>query len=144
VRGLCVHLTGNHSDALDAMQDTQIAVWRNLDRFQGRAPFTAWVLAIARNAARDVVRRRAAARESSLDWHADTDDGRPPFADALGDVLDLRAALDTLPSGHREALLLWAGGLTYEQVAAVLRVPVNTVKTWIFRARQRLRAQLAG
>lgn len=144
VHGLCVHLTGSHSDALDAMQETQIAVWRNLDRFEHRAPFRAWVLVIARNAARDVVRRQAAARELALDERADLAGHRPPFADAVHAVLDLRAALARLAPAHREALLLWAGGLTYEQVAAAQDVPVNTVKTWIFRARQRLRGELAG
>jgi RNA polymerase sigma factor (sigma-70 family) len=144
VHGLCVHLTGSRTDALDAMQETQIAVWRNLHRFEGRAPFRSWVLAITRNAARDVVRRRAAAPELFLGEQAEPAGHRPLFADAVDAVLDLRAALATLATGHREALLLWAGGLTYEEVAAVLSVPVGTVKTWIFRARQRLRGELAG
>ncbi|GIE30554.1 putative RNA polymerase sigma E protein [Actinoplanes italicus] len=144
VYGLCVHLTGGHNDALDAMQETQIAVWRNLHRFEQRAPFRSWVLAIARNAARDVVRRRAATPQPLLDDRVEPAFPQPLFADAVDAVLDLRAALAALAPAHREALLLWAGGLTYEQVAVVLEVPVGTVKTWIFRARQRLRGELAG
>ncbi|BCB76937.1 sigma-70 family RNA polymerase sigma factor [Phytohabitans flavus] len=144
VFGVCLHLTGNRSDALDAVQETQLAVWRHLDRFQRRAPFPAWVLAIARNAARDVVRHRSAAGHTGLDGIEERGDGRPPFADAVAELVDLRAALAVLPDQHREALLLWAGGMTYEHVAAVQQVPLNTVKTWIYRARQQLRARLAG
>ena len=140
--GVCVHLTRNRADALDALQDTQLAAWRHLDRFEGRAPFSAWVNAIARNAALAVVRRRAGARETALDAVGDVAEDRPLFADTVGDLIDLRAALATLPDRHREALLLWAGGLSYDQVAGVLGTPINTVKVWIHRARQGVRQQL--
>ncbi|WP_238005342.1 RNA polymerase sigma factor [Dactylosporangium sp. AC04546] len=141
--GVCLHLTGNRTDALDALQETQIAAWRHLARFEGRATFAGWVLAIARNAARDLLRRRGTARELGLDAAGERPDDQPLFADVVSDVLGLRAALATLPINHREALLLWAGGLTYEEVAAVEQVPVNTIKVWIYRARQRLRRELA-
>jgi RNA polymerase sigma-70 factor (ECF subfamily) len=140
--GVCVHLTRNRADALDALQDTQLAAWRYLDRFEGRAPFSAWVNAIARNAALAVVRRQAAARPVSLDAVGDLADDQPLFSDVVTDLIDLRSALDTLAPKHREALLLWAGGLTYEQVAGTLGAPVNTVKVWIHRARQGVRARL--
>ncbi|WP_432994674.1 RNA polymerase sigma factor [Dactylosporangium sp. CA-233914] len=141
--GVCLHLTGERSDALDALQETQIAAWRHLSRFTGRGPFAAWVLAIARNAARDVLRRRANARELGLEAAGpDPADGAPLFAEVVTDVLGVRAALRALPVNHREALLLWAGGLTYDEVAATIQAPVNTVKVWIHRARQRLRREL--
>ncbi len=140
--GTCLYLTGNRTDALDALQETQIAAWRHLARFEGRASFAGWVLAIARNASRDLLRRRGAARETDLDGIGEPADDRPLFADVVSDVLGLRAAIATLPVNHREALLLWAGGLTYDEVAAVQQAPVNTVKVWIFRARQRLRREL--
>ncbi|GAA2335590.1 RNA polymerase sigma factor [Dactylosporangium salmoneum] len=142
--GLCLHLTGERGDALDALQETQLAAWRHLSRYAGRGTFAAWVLAIARNAARDVLRRRAGARETGLDAAGpERADAGPLFADVVSDVLGVRAALATLPVNHREALLLWAGGLTYEEVATAVRAPVNTVKVWIFRGRQRLRRELA-
>ncbi|GAA4249133.1 RNA polymerase sigma factor [Dactylosporangium darangshiense] len=142
--GVCLHLTGDRTDALDALQETQIAAWRHLSRFTGRGSFAAWVLAIARNAARDVVRRRAGARELGLEAAGDGPaDSAPLFAEVVSDVLGVRAALAALPVNHREALLLWAGGLTYDEVAAAVQAPVNTVKVWIFRGRQRLRREFA-
>lgn len=140
--GVCYHLTGNRADALDALQDTQFAAWRNLPGFQGRSPFRAWVLAIARNASHSVIRRRP-----PLDAHmaevAEELLVADPFEDSVARLADLRRALAGLPASHREALLLWAGGLTYEQVALSLGVPLNTVRTWIHRARGRLRTGLA-
>jgi RNA polymerase sigma-70 factor (ECF subfamily) len=64
------------------------------------------------------------------------------FDDTVARLVDLRRALATLTPAHREALLLWAGGLTYEQTAAVLEVPINTVKVWIFRGRKSLKELL--
>ncbi|MEV7805691.1 RNA polymerase sigma factor [Microbispora sp. NPDC088329] len=137
--GLCFHLTGNRADALDALQETQIAVWRGLAGFQGRAPFAAWVLAIARNASLALVRGRSS-QEDPLVPHTDQRTAREAaFDETVAGLVDLRRALGALPPSHREALLLWAGGLTYGQTAAVLEVPVNTVKVWIFRARASLR-----
>ncbi|GIH70121.1 RNA polymerase sigma factor [Sphaerimonospora thailandensis] len=140
--GLCLHLTGNRADALDALQDTQIAVWRGLDGFEGRAQFGAWVLAIARNAALALICRRPSYQDLLF-----LETAQPPpeagFDETVADLVDLRRALAVLVPAHREALLLWAGGLTYEQTAAVLGVPVNTIKVWIYRARGSLR-ELTG
>ncbi|GAA3101417.1 RNA polymerase sigma factor [Streptosporangium carneum] len=141
--GVCYHLTGNRADALDALQETQLAAWRGLAAFQGRAPFRAWVLVIARNAAHAVIRRRPPHAEFLAEL-AEEVMVVEPFEDSVARLADLRAALATLPVSQREALLLWAGGLTYEQVALSLGAPVNTVRAWIHRARRRLRTGLTG
>ncbi|GHH71279.1 DNA-directed RNA polymerase sigma-70 factor [Streptosporangium violaceochromogenes] len=141
--GVCYHLTGNRADALDALQETHLAAWRGLAAFQGRAPFRAWVLVIARNAAQAVVRHRPPGGVCLAEL-AEEPVAAGSFEDAVARLADLRRALATLPASQREALLLWAGGLTYEQVAVALEVPLNTVRAWIHRARRRLQAALAG
>ncbi|MER7210239.1 sigma-70 family RNA polymerase sigma factor [Streptosporangium sp. NPDC000239] len=140
--GVCYHLTGNRADALDALQDTHLAAWRGLPAFQGRSPFRAWVLAIARNASHSVIRRRPP-RDALMAEVAEELLVADPFEDSVARLADLRRALTGLPASHREALLLWAGGLTYEQVALSLGVPLNTVRAWIHRARRRLQTGLA-
>jgi RNA polymerase sigma factor (sigma-70 family) len=140
--GLCFHLTENRSDALDALQETQIAAWKGMERFEGRAPFGAWVMAIARNAALSVVRRRTFHDDLLFPGAAEPRAVESDFDETVAGLVDLRRALATLAPAHREALLLWAGGLTYEQTAAVLKVPINTVKVWIFRGRKSLRELL--
>jgi RNA polymerase sigma-70 factor (ECF subfamily) len=141
---LCLRLTGNRTDAADALQETQIAVWRNLHRFEGRCPFGAWVFSIARNAALSVVRSRGRRPETGPGGP-----GRPaprragrPFADVVVETLTVQGALETLPDNHREALLLWVGGMSYAQVAEVMGAPLNSVKVWIHRARTKLKEQL--
>ena len=141
---LCLRLTGNRTDAGDALQEAQISVWRNLHRFEGRCPFGAWVFAIARNAALGVVRSRGRRAETNID---DLDD-RPrdasatPFADVLVETMTVQAALETLPDKHREALLLWVGGMSYAQVAESMGAPLNSVRVWIHRARTSLKQTL--
>jgi RNA polymerase sigma-70 factor (ECF subfamily) len=140
--GVCFHLTANRPDALDALQETQIAAWKGMHRYEGRAPFAAWVLAIARNAALSVVRRRSSHDDLLFPEAAEPRAAESGFDDTVAGLVDLRRALTTLTPAHREALLLWAGGLTYEQTAAALEVPLNTVKVWIFRGRRSLRELL--
>ncbi|MBB2915263.1 RNA polymerase sigma-70 factor (ECF subfamily) [Streptosporangium becharense] len=139
--GLCYHLTGHRADALDALQETQLAAWRGLHAFRGGSSFRAWVLVIARNAAYTVVRRR-----SQGVLHAEMAEDSviaEPFEDLVAGLADLRRALAELPPPQREVLLLRAGGLAYEEVAASTGVPLNTVRVWIHRGRRRLRAALA-
>lgn len=143
--GLCVRLTGNHADAADALQDTQLAAWRHLHRFAGRCPFELWVYAIARNAALAIVRVRGRRAEVDIaGWDDTPRDTAAHFADAMVESMAVGAALESLPDRHREALLLWVGGLTYDQAAGLMGAPTNTVRVWIHRARAALRARLDG
>lgn len=145
VFALCLRLTGNRTDAADAMQEAQIAVWRNLHRFEGRCPFGAWVYAIARNAALAVVRERGRRLEVSVDGFDDrprVDAQVAPFADTVVETMTVQRALADLPAQHREALLLVAGGLSYQQVADLMGAPVNSVRVWIHRGRAALRDTL--
>ncbi|WP_018681487.1 RNA polymerase sigma factor [Actinokineospora enzanensis] len=137
---LCFRLTGSHADAADALQDAQIAAWRGLDRFNGDCAFAVWVYAIARNAALGILRSRK--RRAEVDLNGTAEPTAAPFADAVASAMDVRAALADLPERHREAVLLWAAGLTYDQVAAVQEAPVNSVRVWIHRGRRALRERL--
>jgi RNA polymerase sigma-70 factor, ECF subfamily len=141
---LCVRLTGNLADGADALQETQIAVWRNLHRFEGRCPFGAWVYAIARNAALGVIRTRGRRAEDGLDGLEDRprETHAAPFADVVVETITVQGALETLPDRHREAVLLWAGGLTYQEIADLMEAPLNSVRVWIHRARTALRTML--
>lgn len=141
---LCLRLTGNRADAADALQDAQIAVWRNLHRFEGRCPFGAWVFSIARNAALSVIRARGRRPDVGLEDYDERprDGDSTPFADVVVETMTVQAALEKLPEKHREALLLWAGGMSYAQVAESMGSPLNSVKVWIHRARTSLKEQL--
>jgi RNA polymerase sigma factor (sigma-70 family) len=141
VLAICRHLTPQHADAMEALQDTQLAVWQHLDRFEGRSSFAAWVAAIARNAAKETT-RRAARRAESPAAVLPEPAWQPSLADDVAGRDAVRAALGKLRPEHREAVLLWAFGMSYMELSALLGVPVDTVRVWVFRARRELRAEL--
>jgi RNA polymerase sigma-70 factor (ECF subfamily) len=67
-----------------------------------------------------------------------------PFSEVVVEVLTVQKVLELLPARHREALLLWAGGLSYAEVAGLMDVPTTTVRVWVHRARAALKPLLAG
>ena len=131
-------------DADDAVQDALYSAWQALDRFDPARPFGPWFLRIVVNAAADLRRRRKLRRTEEVP--AGTPDTRAgPDGDT--DRALLREALDralaTLPARRRMALVLHdAEGYVHEEIAAMLDVPVGTVRSDVFHARRAMRAVL--
>jgi len=146
IYAVCRRVTGHDADAADAAQDTMIAVVRSIGRFDGRAAFGTWVHRIATNASLDELRRR---RRRPVVAPV-SDDGWSPGDDAIDsaamgrldavterDALD--AALATLPEEFRVPVVLRdVGDLDYAEIAALLDVPLGTVKSRIARGRAAL------
>lgn len=129
----------------DLVQDTMERAWLKLALWQRqRGPLRAWMFSIMHNLFVDQLRIRRGQLE---DPHGDDlpELPQPPTqSDGLA-VRDLDRVLQRLPLEHRQVLLLVAvEGLTYEEVAGVLLVPVGTVMSRLSRARARLRAELEG
>ncbi len=148
-------LTGNHNDAEDLAQDAIIAAFRAFDRFQPGTHFDRWVYRIMTRTHIDAVRRRARRPEVSLD--APVRSTGDPLVAFLGDVRDdpqqktevvdldgdIQAALSRLPEEFRTAVILVdIEGLSYDEVAVVVRCPVGTVRSRLHRARDMLRKAL--
>jgi RNA polymerase sigma-70 factor (ECF subfamily) len=138
---VCLRVTGDAEDALDASQEAFLSALRHLDRFRGDAAFTTWIHRIAVNASYD--RLRARARAPML--HVVTDDdgthpepgpAAPDPADAVADATDVAAALANVPQEFRAALVLAdVEDLPYDEISAILEVPVGTVKSRVHRGR---------
>jgi RNA polymerase sigma-70 factor (ECF subfamily) len=147
----------SHGDADDAAQEAWIAAWRNLGEFRGQAAFRTWLLTIAWRKALD--RRR-----SAISWMRALRLDRTPDEEPDGPVLDLAAVGATaeaqvidreqrrrvkvlvrgLPRAQRDALLLvTTQDLPYADAAALLGVPVGTLKWRVSDARRMLRERLA-
>lgn len=127
------HLVGDDAAAEDIAQETFIRVFQRIRSFRFQSKFSTWVLSISRNAAVDFMRART--RRLRLEAAAPAQ-GRA--ADAATRV-ELQAALSSLPSKLREALLaVEVVGMTYREAGTVLGVPEGTVKSRVFQARHRL------
>jgi RNA polymerase sigma-70 factor (ECF subfamily) len=143
-----MYLTRNHPEADDLVQETYLRAFRFSHRFQPGTHLRAWLFQILRNTFLTFYRLRE--RESAL-----AEDGVPTwdvpmFHDAPEETsgtveahTDLERALQRLPEEFRTVLLLAeVEGMALEDVARVLACPVGTVKSRIFRAKERLRGLL--
>lgn len=135
-----------HSDgAEDVLQEVFLAVARAARAYDARGRFRAWLFRLARNHClnrlqSDRLRRRVIA-ESGLDL-ADAPSGEPSPAEQVDRderLALLRQLIGELPERQREALALYAfEEMSYQEIADVLGIPLNTVRTLIHRARAAL------
>jgi RNA polymerase sigma-70 factor, ECF subfamily len=153
-------MLGNREDALDAVQETFVRVFRGLASFRGEAALRTWVYGIALNVCRNKLassEMRARTRRESLqiqDPGGGEEVDRPlpdpepgPEVRAYGSELRraLETALGQLSSEHREIIVLRdIQGLEYEELASALGCALGTVKSRLARARAALRGQLQG
>jgi RNA polymerase sigma-70 factor (ECF subfamily) len=133
--------------AEDLLNDVFLDVWLRADRFAGRSSVSTWLLGIARHKALTAL---AARRPQQLDDAAALDivDPAPdPERELAGKqrATLLRRAIDSLAAQHREIIdLVYDQGRSIAEIAALLRIPANTVKTRMFYARQRLAGLVHG
>jgi RNA polymerase sigma-70 factor, ECF subfamily len=142
-------LTRDASEAEDLLQDTLVRAYRGFARFDGRHP-RAWLLTILRNTHRNRLRKRRPdllEDEVAQRVPARGEDGREDGTAerALHEEFDpiVREALASLSANHRAVIaLVDLDGLTYQEAADVLEVPVGTVMSRLHRARGKVRAKL--
>lgn len=130
-------LTGDDESAWDVMQETWLAVLRDLNHLQDPACFRPWVFRIVRNKAADRVRRCVRERDALARQVPEAPD---PQVNPEADIRDLLGALP-----EQDACLLalhYLEGVTYEEMATILGVPTGTVKSRLHTARGRLRTML--
>jgi RNA polymerase sigma factor (sigma-70 family) len=135
--------------AQDVVQEVFLSLWRDARRFDaGRGTVATYLLSMTHHRAVDVVRREENLRrwrtsDEGLDLEAD------PKVRVEDEVLtserraEVRAALGELPAAQREALLLaYFGGYTQREVAALVGVPLGTVKTRMAAGMRKMKAAL--
>jgi RNA polymerase sigma-70 factor (ECF subfamily) len=140
-------LTKNHAEAEDVVQDACVRAMRFLSSLRDDDA-RGWLFAIVRNTWYSRISRRTNIREAaSLDAapSEQADDALDPEERLVQQhtVTLVRAALEQLPSDFREVIVLREiEGLSYKEIAEVVRVPIGTVMSRLARARERLRAVL--
>ena len=144
-----IYLTRNPPEADDLVQETYLRAFRFAHRFQAGTHLRAWLFQILRNTFLTFYRLRereaAIADDGVPDWDVPMfHDAPEDSASAMDAHTDLERALSRLPEEFRTVLLLAeVEGMPLEEVARVMSCPVGTVKSRIFRAKERLRGLLA-
>jgi RNA polymerase sigma-70 factor (ECF subfamily) len=139
------YLTRDVDGADDLVQEALMRAVARTDTWQPGTNLRAWLFVILRNVFISELRHRA--REPRSDMVADD---HPSMSVKSGQdermsLVDLQRAFDQLSAEHREILLLVAvEGMPYEEAAAILGVPVGTVRSRLSRARTALRLELEG
>jgi len=124
----------------DVLQDVYLTVYRSIGSLREPAAFHSWFFRIVTNKCKRVLR---AQRPTSLDEVEERP--APPVLEEVPAQLEVRAALRSLSETDREVLALReAWSLSYDEIADFLRVPLTTVKSRLFKARQRLLEILGG
>lgn len=148
---LCRSIVRQPEDAEDATQEVFMRVHEALGQYAGRGAFGAWLRRLTVNHCLNRIQKasvQAASRAYSLDLLAET---LPASAECDPEEQILRAEertqiqreLEELPPQQRAALgLRLLEGLSYEEIADLMGVPVNSVRSWLHRGRARLREAL--
>jgi len=148
--------TGDGGIVEDLAQETFLRAFRALPLFEGDAKLSTWLCTIAHRVAIDHVRKTARLRESSLSvfedeqaallegHHEPVHDPEALLSKAEAEHL-IRPHVNELPDKYRLPLMYaTVEGLDYATIGAMLNVPVGTVKTLVFRAKQRLKMNIAA
>jgi RNA polymerase sigma-70 factor, ECF subfamily len=137
--GVLLRILGKPELAEEVMQETYLKVWKMADKFDPTlaSPIT-WMVAIARNRAIDIVRKKGEVsiedEPEAMEVAADTPAplARREITDELKRLLSCLGKLD--PEKQRIVLLAYYSGWSRDQLAKKLDIPVNTIKTWLRRS----------
>ncbi len=139
----------DRSDAEDLTQEIFVHLYRNIGSYRGEAALATWVYRVALNQCAKYANKTRPQNvpldeqdiEASTDWRSDPEQAavKRELSDQVQDALNL------LSPQHKEVVVLHElYGLTYQECAQTLEVPVGTVKSRLFNAIRRLRDSLSG
>ena len=148
------HLTYNDDDANDLVQETYMKAHRFIDKYIPGTNAKAWLFKILKNAYINEYRKKSK-RPTRVDFeeiisYHDSDDSRQSkyqdlrqeiFENMMGDEVTI--AINALPIDFRTVVLLCdIEGFTYEEISKIIDVPIGTVRSRLFRARNMLKEKL--
>ena len=161
---VCLRMLGNADDAAEITQDAMLKVIEHVKDFHGQSDVSTWMIRIAMNLCISHLRKRKLRMATSLDGTSGggrdngSDDQTTPLRQEIADhrepppdsgvqqrelIRHLHTALGTLDEDFRSVLVLRdIQEMDYQQIAAVLALPVGTVKSRLFRARLALRHEM--
>ena len=148
------HLTYNDAEAEDLVQETYLKAHKFIDRYVAGTNAKAWLFKILKNAYINEYRKKSKAPkkidfEDVVSWQDSDDPKKQGFADLRQDLFrdrmgdEVTMALNLLPIDFRTVILLCdIEGFTYEEISKIIDVPIGTVRSRLFRARNILKELL--
>lgn len=152
VINIAYSLLSDREEALDAAQEVFIRVYKNIGNFRGDSSLSTWIYRITKNICTDILRKRKGVVISLDDEQEDApkleiaDESSSPehISERNEKNRIVREAIAALDENQRTLITLYdINGLSYEEIAAVLKCPLGTVKSRLYRARESLRKILS-
>lgn len=150
------HMTSNHEDANDLVQDTLVKAFHSIHGFKGRSSFYTWVYRIAVNRTINFLKRRKNRNQYSLDDMDSAIHTDPDFVELMSHVTprrevgltelheQLNEAMQKLSQPHRAVVTMHdIQGMTHADIAKVMKCSEGTVRSRLFYARQQLQSLLS-
>ena len=141
---LAFSMMRNETQAEDVAQDVFVKIWKALPGYHGSASLSTWIYTITRNTCLTELKKRAnrptvSLHEPEMEAAADTIPALQTADAEAGAEMDLAELLADLPEKYRQVItLFYLEQKAYEEVAAMLGIPLGTVKTLLFRAKKEL------
>jgi len=148
------HLSYNEDDANDLVQETYMKALRFIDKYIEGTNAKAWLFKILKNAYINEYRKKSKRPkkvdfEDIVSYHDSDDAGRQGYLDLREELFDsmmgdeVTTAINALPIDFRTVILLCdVEGFTYEEISKIIDVPIGTVRSRLFRARNMLKEKL--
>lgn len=149
VYNFALAFTADRDQAADLAQEALIKVYRSIATFRFESSFSTWLFRIVKNAFLDAVKSRQS-KERELETPIEDELGHLQTAALADEVLlrsearrELRRAMKRVPTAYRLVVVLFdVQGLSYDEIARSLEIPVGTVKSRLKRGRDALREEL--
>ncbi len=148
VRGLCLRMLSDATQADDAAQEIFMKVYQNLSKFKGQSLFSTWLYRVASNYCLDLLRKRRRQKTESWDALLESEgesaaqslfSEAPSVKEEQGQAEQVEKLLTCLSDKHREVIVLRElQGLSYDELAEALKCSLDAVKSRLKRARQEL------
>jgi RNA polymerase sigma-70 factor, ECF subfamily len=149
VYNLCAYMLNSREAAEDAAHEVFLRVHRKIETYDPALPFSKWILKVSSNLCVDILRRRGTEKRLFGIDAADVPDRCSGGPSPLGEMLSseqgesVRRVLGSLPAKFRVPLVLaYYNEFSYDEIAAALSVPRNTVATLLYRGKQQMREKL--
>ena len=147
IYSLAVKMTGDREEAKDLTQEIFLKVYKSFATYDKSAKITTWIYKIATNTCIDYLRKKKELLMIEEEQEIQVENRFYSLPDRALESKELKqlihSKINLLPESYRMVVILkYINELTFEEIADVLKQPVNTVKTKLYRAREKLRDSL--